>query len=206
MASDTAGKVIIRDIELEDIAPIYAMGERLFSAEKSSNLFRTWDEYEVLNHYMGDQESCLVAELDGKVVGFALGALIEKRRNPWVYGYLIWLGVAPEASSRGIGAKLVNRLKERFIELGARIMLVDTAADNEGAVRFFKRIGFAREEKHVYMSMNMTRDPEFERLRNKKESKPAQKAEKAEKPEKVDKPEKADKEKSAKSTDPSRTS
>ena len=191
MGSDTTGKVIIRDIELEDIAPIYALGERLFSAEKYSNLFRTWDEYEVLNLYMNDQESCLVAELDGQLVGFALGGLIEKRRNPWVYGYLIWLGVSPELTGRGTGAKLVSRIKERFIELGARIMLVDTAVDNEGAVRFFKRIGFSREEHHVYMSMNMTRDPDFERLRHKKDR--AERSTRADKPDKPDKPDKSDK-------------
>jgi ribosomal protein S18 acetylase RimI-like enzyme len=195
MASDSLGKVLVRDIELEDIAPIYALGERLFSAQKSSNLFRTWDEYEVLNLYMGDQESCLVAELDGALVGFALGALIEKRRNPWVYGYLLWLGVSPDHASRGIGAKLVTRIKERFIELGARIMLVDTAADNEGAVRFFKRIGFSSEEKHIYMSMNMTRDPEFERLRHKRErsERSDRSGSKLDKSERVEKPDKADK-------------
>ena len=168
--------VEIREIELEDIAPVYALGEKLFTADKWTSLHRTWDEYEVLNLYMGDGDTCLVAEHNDKVVGFALGATIEKRRSSWKYGYLLWLGVSPETKGMGVGKKLVKRMTELFIQDGARMMLVDTDAENDDAISFFKKSGFANEQRHVYMSMNLTKHPSYERLRphkpEKKEPKP----------------------------------
>jgi ribosomal protein S18 acetylase RimI-like enzyme len=166
-SDEEIAEVEIREIELQDIAPVYFLGERLFSADKWPNLYRTWDEYDVLNLFASDRETCLVAELNGQVVGFALGTLIEKRRGPWYYGYLLWLGVDPSAGRRGIGARLVKRLKERFIEAGARMMLVDTDGDNDEAIAFFRKQGFGHEQQHIYFNLNLTREPGYQRLRSK---------------------------------------
>lgn len=157
--------LVIREMRLEDIAPVFRLGEKLFSAGRWPNLYRTWEEYEVLSLYQGDRETCFVAEVGGELVGFALGSIIEKRKNAWLYGYLIWLGVSPGRQGGGVGKKLTRRIRERFIELGARMMLVDTDGENEEALRFFKRCGFGHERRHVYLSLNLTRDPDFERLR-----------------------------------------
>ena len=160
-------QVLIHEMRLEDIAPVFRLGETLFSADRWPNLYRTWEEHEVLSLYQGDRETCFVAEVNKELAGFALGSIIEKRKNAWLYGYLIWLGVSPKFQGLGIGKKLTKRSKERFIELGARMMLVDTDAENEEAVRFFKKCGFGHERRHIYLSSNLTRDPDFERLRAK---------------------------------------
>jgi ribosomal protein S18 acetylase RimI-like enzyme len=165
--------VEVREIEMEDLAPVYALGEGLFTADRWTSLHRTWDEYEILNLYMTDGDTCLVAEVEGRVIGFALGATIEKRRSSWKYGYLIWLGVVDDMKSHGVGKKLVKRLTELFIQKGVRMMLVDTEADNHEAIRFFKRVGFGDEQEHVYMSSNLTKHPLYEKLRpNKPAHKP----------------------------------
>ena len=52
-------------------------------------------------------------------------------------------------------------MRDKFIELGARMILVDTDANNEPAIRFFKKIGFNHDNKHVYLSMNLTHDPDY---------------------------------------------
>lgn len=160
-------EVEIREMEIQDIAPVYFLGEQLFTSDRWPNLYRTWDEYEVLNLFASDRETCLVAELDGKVVGFALGALIEKRRGPWFYGYLLWLGVDPTTGRRGVGGRLVKRMKERFIEGGARMMLVDTDGENDEAIAFFRKQGFGHEQRHVYFNLNLTKEPGYQRLRSK---------------------------------------
>lgn len=156
----------IREVELEDLPAIFALGERLFTADRHSTLYRTWDEYELVDTFSSDGETCLVATLDDRVVGFALGTLIEKRRSAWTYGYLVWLGVDPTAGRRGIGRRIVERLKAIFIEAGARMMLVDTAAGNVEALHFFRSAGFGQEQKHVYLSKNLTTDPEYKRRKN----------------------------------------
>ena len=161
--------VDIRYIEMEDLAPVYGLGEDLFTADLWSSLHRTWDEYEVLNLYITDSDTCFVAELDGKVVGFALGATIEKRRSSWKYGYLLWLGVSPDLKGMGVGKKLVKRLTDAFIQEGCRMMLVDTDGDNDGAIEFFHKMGFGADQRHVYMSRNLTKHPSYDKHRPKKD-------------------------------------
>jgi ribosomal protein S18 acetylase RimI-like enzyme len=157
----TTGNIEIREMELEDLPVIFSLGEELFTAEKWPNLYRTWDEYEIINMYASSGEFCLVAESDEKIIGFVLGSLIEKRRSAWVYGYLQWLGVAPEIKGKGVGRKLLNRLTELFIEHGARMMMVDTEIENTHAIRFFKRQGFGNEIEHIYLTRNLSTHPEY---------------------------------------------
>ena len=122
----------------------------------------------------------LVAELDGEVVGFALGTIIDKPRSAWVYGYLVWFGVDDRVRGHGIGERLLRKLTDTFIHEGARMMLVDTDAENEGAIRFFTRNGFGNEQEHVYLSKNLTKHPEYERHRAREKSSKEHKARKPE--------------------------
>ncbi|NIS47356.1 MAG: GNAT family N-acetyltransferase [candidate division Zixibacteria bacterium] len=166
-----ASEVEIREMELEDLPSIYALGEKLFTAEKWPNLYRTWDEYELVDLFASDGDFCLVAEIEDRIVGFALGSLIDKRRSAWNYGYLEWIGVAPEVKNAGIGVKLLNRLTELFIKNGVRIMLVDTEAENKEAIQFFKKQGFGQEVRHIYLSRNLSSHPEYLRQRAQRKKK-----------------------------------
>jgi len=46
--------VIIREMSLQDLPAIFALGERLFPADKWPALYRTWDEYELAVHFASD--------------------------------------------------------------------------------------------------------------------------------------------------------
>ena len=162
-----ANEFDIRQMEIGDLAAVFYLGERLFTADKWPALYRTWDEYEVVTFFASDTETCFVATRNEKVIGFALGNVIEKENSTWRYGYCVWLGVDPEVAQSGVGSALFTAMKERFIDLGARMILVDTDANNEPAIRFFKKHGFDHENKHVYLSMNLTHDQEY-RQRHKK--------------------------------------
>jgi len=156
-----ASGIEIREMELDDLPSVFALGEQLFTAEKWPNLYRTWDEFELLSTFSTDKELCLVAEKDEKISGFILGSLIEKPRSAWVYGYMEWIGVDPEIKSRGIGTRLFNKLTDLFIKHGARMMLVDTELENRDALRFFKKMGFGNETKHIFLSRNLTTHPDY---------------------------------------------
>jgi ribosomal protein S18 acetylase RimI-like enzyme len=153
-------------MELADVSAVYALGEKLFTAKKWRTLYRTWDEYEVADFFLSDGEYCLVAEQHGAVVGFILGTLIEKRRSAWVYGYVVWLGVAQETKRTGIGSKLLARLTELFIRDGARMMIADTEMENTDALSFFAREGFGNTVKHVYFSRNLSSHPDYLKRRS----------------------------------------
>ncbi len=161
--------VLIRTMRLQDLAKVFELGEELFTAEKWPALYRTWDEFAPVEFFASDGEFCLVAVLeseaddadedDEQVIGFCLGTLLEKRHSAWSYGYLVWMGVDPTLKGRGIGRKLLAALTDLFVENGARMMLVDTAADNEGALTFFRNQGFGHELEHVYLSRNLDKHP-----------------------------------------------
>ena len=147
----------IREMALDDLPIVYALGERLFTAEKWPVLFRTWDAYELVGLFATDGEYCLVAETDGNpVVGFALATLVEKRQRAVRIGYLLWMGVDPDYTRHGIGRQLVDSMTRLFIENGAQIMQVDTAADNVDALRFFRKLGFGDELAHLYLTRDLT--------------------------------------------------
>lgn len=52
------------------------------------------------------------------------------------------LGVVPEHRGRGLGTALLLKAIEGFRNVGARRVLLEVTADNESAVRIYRRIGF----------------------------------------------------------------
>ncbi|HTJ00494.1 MAG TPA: GNAT family N-acetyltransferase [Dongiaceae bacterium] len=148
-------------MELRDVAEVFDLGQKLFTAEEWPSLYRSWDDHELAQLFSTEAETCLVAEAEGRVVGFALGRVMQKPRSAWRYGWLLWLGVERKFKRGGVGTRLVNQLTGRFIERDARIMLVDTAAKNHSAVAFFRRNGFGQEIRHVYLSQNLENDPRY---------------------------------------------
>lgn len=149
----------IRSAAIDDLAAIFHLGEKVFTPQEVSNLYRTWDEYAVTHLFNTEPDYMLVAEDDGRVVGFALGSVIEKSRSAWNYGHLVWLGVEPDYARSGIGSQLFDRFKDLMISEGVRMLLVDTQADNENAIRFFQDKGFSNPVDHVYMTLNLEMVP-----------------------------------------------
>ncbi|NLI83498.1 MAG: GNAT family N-acetyltransferase [Deltaproteobacteria bacterium] len=158
--------VEIRNMEIDDIASVFHLGERLFTAREVPNLYRTWDEYEVINFFQSDSEFCLVAEVDEQIVGFALGTTVTKSHSAWKYGYLVWLGIDTEFRGYGIASKLFNRFRDLMLEDGVRMLLVDSEADNLPALHFFRKMGFGNPQQHIYLALNL--DPQLKQYREKK--------------------------------------
>jgi GNAT superfamily N-acetyltransferase len=126
-------------------------------------MYRTWDAYEVVGLFQSDTEFCLVAEAEDRLVGFLLGTTIIKSRSAWKYGYLIWLGVHPDAQQHGVAEKLFLKFKEIMIDHGIRMLIVDTSAENLPALHFFRKQGFGHPQQHIYLTLNL--QAEIHRLR-----------------------------------------
>lgn len=151
------GALRIREMTIDDFPEVFHIGEEVFTADYSQSLYRTWDEYEVTTLFNSDNELCLVADTGEKILGFALGTTVEKHNSPWKYGYLVWLGVRRGLQQGGVGSGLFKEIKRRMKEQGVRMIIIDTSADNEPAIRFFQKQGFNDTQQHVYMSLNLTR-------------------------------------------------
>jgi ribosomal protein S18 acetylase RimI-like enzyme len=151
--------VRIREMTIDDLSEVFHIGEQIFTSEYSPVLYRSWDEYEITTLFNSDSELCLVAEADEEILGFALGTTVEKQHSAWKYGYLVWLGVRRGLQKGGTGERLFRELKRRMVEQGVRMMIIDTDADNEAGIRFFKKQGFGNIQQHVYMTLNLSRRP-----------------------------------------------
>ena len=149
----------IREMTIDDFSEVFHIGEEVFTVEYSQNLYRTWDEYEITTLFNSDNELCLVAEAGDNILGFALGTTVNKHNSPWKYGYLVWLGVRPATQKGQVGSMLFKEIKRRMRDQGVRIIMIDTSADNQPAIRFFQKQGFSDIQEHVYMSLNLSRKP-----------------------------------------------
>ena len=144
----------VRQMGVDDIPVVFHLGEQVFTADKTPTLYRTWDEYEVISMFNEDTEYCLVAALEGQIVGFALGNVVTKKKSAWKYGYLVWLVVSPEFQRLGVASRLFHKFEDKMIEAGVRIFMVDTEADNLPALHFFRDRGFGNPQQHIYMTYN----------------------------------------------------
>ncbi|MFZ9889720.1 MAG: GNAT family N-acetyltransferase [Myxococcota bacterium] len=168
--------VHIRELELEDLPAVYALGEELFTAERWPSLYRTWDKFELAEFFASADDSCFIAEDDDEnLLGFILGTTIIKSGSAWSYGWVLWLGVNPEAARLGVASRLLERITERFAEDGVRILIADTDPRNEAALRFFEKNGFGHPRSHVYHSKNLSRQVATERTRPARKRRPRKK-------------------------------
>ncbi|SHJ84444.1 Ribosomal protein S18 acetylase RimI [Malonomonas rubra DSM 5091] len=161
-----SGLVEIREMTIDDLAGVFHLGEQLFTSDFSPSMYRTWDEYEVTTLFNSDSQLCLVAELDDDLVGFALGTTVEKQNSAWKYGYLVWIGVKPGLQKGGAGHKLFAEIRHRMEGQGVRMIVIDTDAENEAGINFFKKQGFGNIQKHVYMTLNLAKQRRRRKAKN----------------------------------------
>lgn len=98
----------------------------------------------------GDQE-LFVADDAGKVCGFALVQDVATPPYdcvvPYRYAYLMDLCVDERHRNGGIGALLMESVKSWARGRGLRYVELCALAQNEGAIRFYRRNGFADQRK-----------------------------------------------------------
>lgn len=92
--------------------------------------------------YKRDKEGFLVAEIDGKVVGFAAGDSnwinLEGERVLEIHEIF----VIPEMRGKGIGKKLLERLLEYGEKKGLKLAELWVGEKNYRAIAFYKALGF----------------------------------------------------------------
>ncbi len=93
-----------------------------------------------------DKAIVLVAEHEGKVVGYVYGTLDDR---DWMAlrdgcGVLQDIFVDEPVRRSGVAKQLLEALAAKLKERGAPRVVLSTAARNEGAQRFFESMGFRR--------------------------------------------------------------
>jgi ribosomal protein S18 acetylase RimI-like enzyme len=86
-----------------------------------------------------DTELLVVAEVEGRIVGAAMGGFDGHRG--WIYS----VAVRPECQRQGVGRALIARLEELLIERGAPKINLQVRLANDRVVGFYQRLGYVVE-------------------------------------------------------------
>ena len=115
---------------------------------------RTWDEWKADDMRTIDIASVVIAEIDGRAVGFATFHVNEKTRIGTVGNN----AVLPEFRGRGIGGQLDVRVLELIAEAGMEFAQVSTGLEDcyEPARRMYERQGFKPLNRSVVYMMRLS--------------------------------------------------
>jgi ribosomal protein S18 acetylase RimI-like enzyme len=139
----------IRPMTLDDYEGVLA----LMRAEPGMTV-RAADSREAIGRYLVRNPGLsLVAESDGRVVGCVLGGHDGRR------GFLHHLVVDPAFRRSGIGRELVTRALAGLAAEGIDKTHIDVFADNEGAIAFWRRLGWQARDDIRRFSFNRSTDP-----------------------------------------------
>lgn len=104
----------------------------------------------------------IVAEADGRLVGFLLGFITPERTT----GYVHLVGIDPEYRRKHVGTRLYQMFEKRCTDAGCNKLKAITTLGNEGSTRFHQALGWQREEIADYAGPGRTRIIFTKRLDN----------------------------------------
>ena len=123
---------VIRRALVSDIPGIMAI--------ERASFIEPWDHETIVQSIEYFPTTCFVAEYRGEIMGFLIGApqLVEEG----YYGHISNLAVADRCRRRGIGNLLLKRAEHQFLVEGARGIQLEVRESNEGARKFYKKMGY----------------------------------------------------------------
>ena len=134
--AEYGGDIKIREMTDEDIDAVLALDKKIVGEERAIT-YR-----DPLSFYLGAELAVsFAAEIEGKVIGFALGRL----RDPDT-GWIQTVAVDPEYRRHGIGTKLVQALIDRCRSKGAKTVHTVVSWRDWSMLSFLRSMGFTRGE------------------------------------------------------------
>jgi predicted N-acetyltransferase YhbS len=133
-------KVKIRTLRKEDLDAIVEIDERVLG-EKRRNY---WERKLELMNNKASQIS-LVAELEGRVVGFILGDISGWEFGvPETIGWIDTIGVEPAYQKKGLATALARELVQNLKSLGVKTLYTLVSWNDWDLLQFFHAMGFSR--------------------------------------------------------------
>lgn len=141
--------ILIRSAVPSDCESILAVVPGWWGRPIESDMFSRF----FLAHF---SETCLIAERDGRMVGFLIGFLSQTREDE---AYIRFVVVHPQERSAGVGRALYEMFFQVAAKHGRRIIRSVTSPANMNSVAFHKRLGFTvepqeHEENHLPVQRN----------------------------------------------------
>ena len=144
--------VIVRDARLKDSREAIPLWQEFMEYHKRistmdhemlDNAEESWQRY-FEKHVRSGIRKAIVAECDGRLVGFLLGT-IEKRppvfRNP-LHAYVDSIAVTESMRNRGIGAMMMDAFEMWAKAKGMPHIMLNVVVENDGARHLYEKLGF----------------------------------------------------------------
>lgn len=127
----------VRSFVPEDEDAIVALWEQ-------AGLVRPWNDprADIARKLTVQANLFLVGEFDRQIVASAMAGYDGHR------GWINYLAVSASAQGRGFGRAIMAEAEARLLAMGCPKINVQIRHDNEAAIRFYDRIGFANDAAH----------------------------------------------------------
>jgi len=129
----------------EDDAPNVVAMVRGLARDTGSDVVPKLKPESLIAH--GDLIDVTIAEEGGSILGACLTLLTYSTWRDAKGLYIVDLFIDGKARNRGIGLKLLREAGRRGRAKGARFIKLEVYHTNEGAARFYERLGFVRNDK-----------------------------------------------------------
>ena len=145
-------RVTIRSFNEEDLEAIVEIDRKVLGKDRLSY----WKQQIHLSnaHY---PLSCLVAEYEGKVIGFILGEVSGGEFNvPDTVGWISTIGVDPAYQQQGVARKLGQEFIKNLKSIGVTIVYTLVNWSDWDLLHFFHAMGFSRGGEMINLELNLT--------------------------------------------------
>ena len=131
--------ILVRDLRLEDLAPLVRIDARTAGRSRRAYYERKLEE---AVRESGIKIS-LAAEIEGILVGFLLGRLYYGEFGlPEPVAIIDSIGVDPDYQKRKVGAALMSQLETNMKGMGIEILQTQVGWDQFGLLAFMQAQGF----------------------------------------------------------------
>jgi len=129
----------VRPAQASDLAALAALEERAFATDRISR--------KSFRRLLGSRHAAtLVAEIDGKLAGYALVLFREQTGIARLYS----IAVAPEISGRRLGPTLLEAAEQAALARGAGRLRLEVHEANARAIALYRRLGYREFGRHAH--------------------------------------------------------
>ena len=133
--------VTVRRMRNQDAEAVLRIDEKITGMPNEAQ----W-ESRIIDQMTRNPLGCLVAEAEGKVVGFIFGEI-----RGWEFaipksGWIEIVGVDPEYHGKGVARVLIEKLHVYFRNHNVERVMTMVNWNDPGLVSFFRAVGFERSE------------------------------------------------------------
>jgi len=129
----------IRKLEKKDVEAIGQIYQSITSKPANDLFEQIAAEQSTTNH-----QGCLVADSDGKVIGFIISYLLRGGFGMSQSAWIMTLGVEPSHMGEGIGVQLAQEIMNYYQSKGVEYIYTSVRWDSTDLLSFFKTLGFER--------------------------------------------------------------